>query len=53
MPDAGTPQSITPPAAPPKRPYATPQLEEFGSVSKLTTAKTGVSTDGTKPMSCL
>ena len=42
------------PRPPRKRPYHAPTVQEFGSVSKLTTAKTGAPTDGGMPMtSCL
>lgn len=52
MPESSTPQSTAP--APVKRPYRAPQIEEFGSVSKLTTAKTGTPVDGGMPMNvCL
>ena len=41
-------------SVPGKRPYTAPSVQEFGSVSKLTTAKTGAPTDAGMPMtSCL
>jgi len=44
-------ERTTPPR---KRPYHSPSVQEFGSVSKLTTAKTGTPVDGGMPMStCL
>jgi hypothetical protein len=47
------PQTAAAPGSP-KRPYRAPRVEEFGSVSKLTTAKTGTPTDAGMPMStCL
>lgn len=39
----------TPSEPPAKRPYSAPSLQEFGSVSKLTTAKTGAPTDNGMP----
>jgi hypothetical protein len=50
--DASADRADAPP--PPKKPYTAPQLVEYGSVARLTAAKSGTPNDAGMPMNvCL